>query len=85
MEFAEFNLELLKKINEINEKHGFGVLAPRKSLGGSDASYTTAAGIPTADGMGMIGYNLHSVEEKAVMRSLADGAEQLATIILELC
>ena len=85
MAFAEFNLELLKKINEINEKHGFDALAPRKSLGGSDASYTTAAGIPTADGMGMIGYNLHSVEEKAVKRSLADGAEHLATIILELC
>jgi hypothetical protein len=84
MERKVFNIELLNKINKINEKYGFEILKERSSLGGSDASYTTEQGIPTADGLGMIGYNLHSNEEKAEIKSLTDGAKNLLAIIMEI-
>ena len=71
-------------LEKISEKYGFGSLQKRKSLGGSDAAYTTNAGIPTADGLGIVGYNLHSTKEKAEIKSLAEGAKLLAAIILEL-
>lgn len=84
MEIKDYNLDLLKRIHEISVKYGFGIVEPRRSLGGSDAAYTTDAGIPTADGLGMIGYNLHSVDEKAEISSLKESAKLLAAIIIEL-
>lgn len=84
MELTDLNVALFDMINSISEKYGFGSLQKRKSLGGSDAAYTTNAGIPTADGLGIVGYNLHSTKEKAEIKSLAEGAKLLAAIILEL-
>lgn len=84
MPLTDFNVELFEKINRISESYGFGSLEKRRSLGGSDASYTTDAGIPTADGMGMVGYNMHSTQEKAEIKSLAQSAKLLSAIIIEL-
>lgn len=83
MELTDLNVALFDMINGISEKYGFGSLQKRKSLGGSDASYTTDARIPTADGLGIVGYNLHSTKEMAEIRSLAESAKLLAAIILE--
>ena len=84
MEEKMQNLELLDKISAVSEKYGFGKISPRKSLGGSDAAYTTDADIPTADGLGIIGYNLHSKNEKAEICSLSESAKLLAAIVMEL-
>lgn len=83
MEVTNFNVALLNKINEISIRYGFGKIEARQSLGGSDAAYTTDAGIPTADGMGVVGYHLHSQDEKAEIKSLTESAKLLAAIILE--
>ena len=84
MEETKQNLDLLEKISFISEKYGFGKINPRQSLGGSDAAYTTDAGIPTADGLGIVGHNLHSKNEKAEIGSLSDSARLLAAIVMEL-
>lgn len=84
MEIKDVNVKLLNQISEISSKYGFGKIEARQSMGGSDAAYTTDADIPTADGMGIVGYNLHSVDEKAQIKSLAESAKLLAAVIMEL-
>ncbi len=84
MELKDFNVDLFNKINEISIKYGFGELKMRQTLGGSDAAYTTEAGIPTVDGIGITGYNLHALDEKAEIKSLAERAKLLAAVVIEL-
>ena len=59
---------------------GLPILKPCASLGGSDAAYTTQAGIPTIDDLGVEGGELHSVREFANLDSLAASAKRLAAI-----
>ena len=68
--------------NEINEKAGLPHLAARICLGGSDTAYTTIAGIPCVDCLGVEGKGHHSVEEYIVMSTLASSAKQQAAIAL---
>lgn len=84
MELKDFNVELFNKINEISIKYGFGELKMRQTLGGSDAAYTTEAGIPTADGIGIVGYDLHALSERAEIKSLSKSAKLLAAVVMEI-
>jgi glutamate carboxypeptidase len=52
-----------------------------KANGGSDAAYSTIAGIPSIDSIGIEGERIHSVEEYAIMKSLAESAKRIATVI----
>lgn len=53
------------------------------SGGGSDGNRTAAMGIPTLDGMGVVGYNAHSVDEYAEIDSLPERAAIFAAMLRE--
>ena len=82
MPLTDRNLALLDKINEIYGRCGLPTLTGRATTSGSDAAYTTQAGIPTVDNIGIAGGNIHSPEEFADMDSLADCVKRLVTVAL---
>ena len=82
MPLTEKNKALFAKMNSIYELCGLPVLAPRHCLGGSDAAYTTQAGIPTVDSLGVDGGKIHSPNEFAYIESLVDCAKRLAAMAM---
>ena len=84
MEAKEENYQLLDRINEISAETGLPVLAPVHRKGGSDAAYTTAAGIPSIDNLAPFGGRGHSVEEYGILSSLTVATKRLAAVILKL-
>lgn len=78
------NEALFEKMNAIYRQCGLPVLTPRHCLGGSDAAYTTQAGIPTVDSLGVDGGRIHSPQEFAYIASLADCARRLAAMALHI-
>ena len=80
MPLCRANLELLKRMNEIYAECSLPELAPRFCLSGSDAAYTTMAGIPTIDNIGVDGGRIHSIEEFAKKHSLTAAAKRLAVV-----
>lgn len=80
MELTDINKALLEKINEIFEKNSLPSLTMRATGGGSDAAYTTQAGIPTIDSIGVEYSSIHSKNEYAIISSLTDAAKRIAAI-----
>ena len=78
------NEALFTRMNEIYETCGLPVLRRRHCLGGSDAAYTTQAGIPTVDSLGVDGGNIHSPKEFAYVESLVDCAKRLVAVALHI-
>ena len=72
------NEMLFAKMNAIYEYCGLPVLTSRHCLGGSDAAYTTQAGIPTVDSLGVDGGKIHSPQEFAYIESLVACVKRLA-------
>ena len=70
------------RINEINETVGLPVLEARFGFGGSDAAYTSQAGIPSVDSIGVEGDFIHSPREYAIKSSLAYSAKQQAAVAM---
>ncbi len=81
MEYSEKNEQLLAKMNEIYQKCNLPVLTARKCLSGSDAAYITQCKIPCVDNVGVEGTNIHSVNERARLSSLAESAKRMAALI----
>jgi glutamate carboxypeptidase len=82
MEKSEKNYKLLERINEIFTEAGLSNLAPKAALSGSDAADISAYGIPVIDCIGVVGADIHAVEERAEISSLCDSAERMAAVIL---
>ena len=82
MPLTEQNQALFDRMNGIFQQSSLPVLRPRHCLGGSDAAYTTQAGIPTVDSLGVDGGKIHSHQEFAYIESLADCARRLAAMAL---
>lgn len=80
LEITPKNMELLEKMNEIYAENGLPILQPRSVPGGSDAAYTTLAGIPTVDSIGVDGDGKHTLNEKARLYSLAESAKRMAAV-----
>lgn len=80
MQLADRNIVLLEKMNDVYKQCGLPVLTGRSCLSGSDAAYTTNAGIPTVDNLGVDGGNIHSIKEYAYIDSLAASAKRLAAV-----
>ncbi len=80
MEKCELNYKLFERIREISREVGLPDVIARKATGGSDAAYTTIAGIPCIDNVGVAGGYLHSIDEYMVLRSLAESAKYQAAI-----
>ena len=59
-------------------------LIETSSGGGSDGNFTSAAGIPTLDGLGAIGNEWHSPNEYVVVSALPRRAELLRRMITDL-
>lgn len=82
MERNQRNVDVLEKMNEIYGKVGLPQLEGVAETGGSDAAYTTLAGIPTVDSVGVEGGRIHSAEEFAYLRSLAETAKRMAAVAM---
>ena len=63
MEKSEKNTALLHRMNEIFAETGLPILQESSGAGGSDAAYTTLAGIPCVDSVGTEGGEIHSIHE----------------------
>lgn len=77
---TEYNRALLARMNRVYEQNGMPTLTARMSLGGSDASYTTDAGIPTVDSIGVDGDRVHTPHEYAYIDSLDEATKRLAAV-----
>lgn len=84
MDRKDYNVKLLENMNKIFVNYGLTELKARKAKGGSDASYTSSAGIPTVDSIGVTGGYIHSKNEYANIDSLIENAKRMAAIILYL-
>lgn len=80
MEYCERNIQLLEQMNAVFEKCSLPILEISKSLGGSDAAYTTVYGIPTVDSLGVRGEFIHTPDEFAYIESLAEAAKRLVSL-----
>ncbi len=80
MELVERNIKLLEAMNDIYEANGMTRLEIDSANGGSDGAYTTVAGIPTVDKLGVQGNDIHSVRERGLLTSLVESAKRLAAI-----
>ena len=84
MEATEKNMALFDRINALAQRHGLAPLTSRCTGGGSDAAYTTLAGIPTVCSAGPVGYDFHTSSERALIPSLESQALLTGWIITEL-
>jgi glutamate carboxypeptidase len=80
MEKNKRNKQLLRKIMLVGEEMGIEI-TDTSTGGGSDASFTSAAGIATIDGMGPVGGNAHSDKEYLEISSLTERTLLLAKVI----
>lgn len=79
----EQTINLLNIIKDIGSKLGMEITDVATG-GGSDASFTSAAGVPTVDGLGPVGGNPHSEEEYLEIPSLVERTNLLAELICNL-
>lgn len=84
MPLCDRNAKVLENINRIYAQVGLPTVGMKKETGGSDAAYTTMAGIPTVDSIGVWGGRIHSPEEFAYLKSLAEAAKRLAAVAMYL-
>ncbi|MDS9472437.1 M20 family metallopeptidase [Sporosarcina pasteurii] len=79
----EQTIALLEKIQEVGRDLGIEV-KDMATGGGSDASFTSAKGVATIDGLGPIGGHAHSEDEYLEIASLTERALLLAHTIRKL-
>lgn len=84
MEECDRNIALYERIEDILVNNGFKKMGRTFSGGGSDAADMTYYGIPAVDGLGVIGADLHSLNERADISSLCPAAKRLAAITVQL-
>ncbi len=80
MEKSEKNERLLEKVNAVFEKTGLPTLHPVMLRGGSDASVTSAYGIPSLDSQGVRGKGSHTLGEHAFLPSLEESAKRAVVL-----
>jgi glutamate carboxypeptidase len=74
---------LFKKAQRAGERLGMD-LNPAGTGGGSDGNFTAALGIPTLDGLGVVGDDAHALTEWIDVTSLPRRAALLAELLLDL-
>ncbi|MBO4392812.1 MAG: M20/M25/M40 family metallo-hydrolase [Spirochaetales bacterium] len=84
MEWSESNMALFNLYNETSVKYGFGESVPCKVAGGSDATYTAQAGVPSLCSVGISGGNAHQLSEWADISSIKIQAKKIAAAIAEM-
>jgi len=63
---------------------GLGALPASSAGGGSDGNFTGAMGIPTLDGLGVMGGGIHTLEEHLLVASLVPRAKLIAGLLMSL-
>ena len=80
MEKSDKNFALLDRVNEIFEENSIPTVVANHGKGGSDAAYTTLAGIPTLDSIGPMGARGHSIEESMLLEDFGECAKRMGAI-----
>ena len=80
MECNAERLAIVERIQAIGNAIGITV-DHGPSGGGSDASFTSAIGVPTMDGFGAVGDGAHAVHEHVVVSSLVERSALCAAIL----
>lgn len=83
-ETKESGMKFYEFAKEIAAKNGFGALGAKRLGGGSDASYTTMAGVPSICSFGVQGQWNHTAKEYAIIESLFQRTKLIGTIVLNL-
>ncbi len=78
MPVKDTNVALVQALNTYWREAKLPVCEPVMRFGGSDVAYISAAGIPTADNLGIRGGGIHTLEEFAYIESLPIFAARLA-------
>lgn len=81
MDYKDYNEKLLDKMNAVFNECYMEPLTARKATGGSDAAYTSNAGIPSIDSIGVSGGYIHSKDEYGNIDSLCENAKRMAAVI----
>ena len=74
---------LFRRARDVGAKLGMD-LWPAGTGGGSDGNFTAALGVPTLDGLGVVGNDAHAVTEWVDVASLPRRAALLAELLLDL-
>lgn len=80
MEHSEGNVKFVNELNRIFAENGLPVLEAVAKRAGSDAAEITNSGIPCVDSLGVEGDKIHSPDEFAFLRSLAESAKRVASV-----
>lgn len=79
----EQTIQFLELIKETGDELGIKITDVATG-GGSDASFTSAMGVSTIDGLGPVGGNAHSVDEYLEVPTLVERTSLLAEVIRKL-
>jgi glutamate carboxypeptidase len=82
-EISAASQALFKVAQRAGERLGMD-LSPAGTGGGSDGNFTAALGIPTLDGLGVVGDDAHALTEWIDVTSLPHRAALLAGLLLDL-
>ncbi|QUS40722.1 M20/M25/M40 family metallo-hydrolase [Tardiphaga alba] len=77
-------LALFEKAKAINASLGLPELTHGSKGGGSDGNFTGAMGIPTLDGLGVHGADMHTLNEYIIAQSLVDRGRLMAGLLATL-
>lgn len=80
MERSRGTVALFRQAKKLAHEVGF-ILHEAASGGGSDGNFTAALGVPTLDGMGVVGEGAHAVHESVLRRHLAPRTALLAAMM----
>jgi len=80
MERTEAIADLFATARSLAAEMGFE-LAESSSGGGSDGNFTAALGVPTLDGLGVVGDHSHAVDEYVLIDSMAQRSALLAALL----
>jgi len=83
LELNERNKQLLQIVKEVGSSIGL-TIEDVHTGGGSDASFPSALGVATIDGLGPVGGELHNENEYMVIETLTERCNLLAHLIDEL-
>jgi glutamate carboxypeptidase len=76
-------VKLFNEVRKVGEQLGLD-LRGGSTGGGSDGNFTAALGVPTVDGLGIMGDGAHAVHEHILISHLPTQTGLLAAILLEL-
>lgn len=72
------------RVQAIGAEFGLALDELPLALGGSDGNFTAAMGIPTLDGLGIEGFGAHTLDEHAIIPTIAPRTRLMRELLLRL-